>query len=190
MLSVQGQERAVGEGPEDHLPGRGKGEPRPQGGKTLVRTEESEQGGGSGVWALSLPGGLAEALRSGSGAPVFYVGSHQNLLGGFFREVKGPDLCFENIMWLHVEKILESRGGHQETSLDFAAGGQTGDLGPRGSSRDGEVEEGRREAGVTNQGGLPGWGLWQLAASCPNWKDGGTGLGKGVKSVPMGGPRF
>lgn len=90
--SESGDRRELWE--KDHLPGRGKREPKLQAGKNLVWTEESEQGGGGGGRALSLPGGLAEALRSGSGAPVFYVGSHQNLLGGFFMGLKGPDLYF------------------------------------------------------------------------------------------------
>lgn len=61
-------------------------------------------------------------------------------------------------MWLHVEKILESRGGHQETSLDIVAGGQTGELGPRGAAemerREGGGDESRRTAWT---GGCGSW---------------------------------
>lgn len=54
----RGQERAIREGLEKDLPGGGKGKPRPQGGKNLVRMEESGRGRGAqwGAWG-SITGG-------------------------------------------------------------------------------------------------------------------------------------
>lgn len=68
-------------------------------------------------------------------------------------------------------------------------------LGPWGQEAAAEMERkrGGREEGVTNQGGLPGFGAMaagRLEVSCPNWEDGGAGLGKATKRVPMRDPRF
>lgn len=59
---LRGQERAIREGLEEDLPGGGKGKPRPQGGKNLVRTEgvdeEEELSGVPGAPSLWRAGVL------------------------------------------------------------------------------------------------------------------------------------
>lgn len=74
----RGQERAIREGLEEDLPGGGKGKPRPQGGKNLVRMEESGQGRGAqwGAWgSITVEGGgPGEALRSESGTCFILCG--------------------------------------------------------------------------------------------------------------------